>query len=222
MTWAQIGDGANLAASTVYRIAGLDRPTEQIRANTAAKILAVRPLETPDPALVPLYRVRRRLQALQALGWSLSEIGSRCGWNSRNLLAIVRDNTWRPREAVSAATFAKIDAAYHELSMALPPFNRSTSNVRNRAARNGWLPPLAWDNIDDPAERPRRGHTRTAKTDIDPVVIERMLAGDRVPMTTAERRAVVNTMRERGYSFLRIEARTGISKPERLVDRVAS
>lgn len=213
MTWDQIGDAAGVARSTVFRTAGLDRPTDRIRSSTAAKILAVRDME-PDPARVPLFRARRRLQALQCLGWSLAEIGERCGWSSQNLLAIIRDNTWRPRETVSAATFAKIARVYDELSMRVAPNDRYTSNVRNRARRLGYMPPLAWDDIDDPNEQPRGVHrtgedrTRT-KDDVDPVVVERVLAGDKLPTTKAEKFEITRRWTADGRSLNELERLTG-------------
>jgi hypothetical protein len=48
---------------------------------------------------------------------------------------------------------------YERLSMTLPPETTTAEKCdatrsRGIARRNGWLPPLAWNNIDDPSERP--------------------------------------------------------------------
>ena len=172
--------------------------------------------------LIPILGARRRLQALAALGWSNAEVARRMGMNSEHLPHLLRYATH-----IGQRNAARIAAVYDELSMQLPkPTTRhqkqAMSVARNRARRNGWPPPLAWNNIDDPDERPHeRREDRRTKTDVDHAVVERVLAGDRLPMTTAERREVVTRARAKGWSLLQIEERTGISKPERIVAEMA-
>lgn len=52
---------------------------------------------------------------------------------------------------------------YRQMSMTLPaldgPRERAVATrARAMAARNGWAPPLAWNNIDDPQEDPQNWH----------------------------------------------------------------
>jgi hypothetical protein len=97
----------------------------------------------------------RRIQALVALGWTVKELGERLG--SRTQLSVL---IYGAPAFIFPATAVKIAALYEELSMRLPPETTrgdkfKASRARNVARREGWPPPLAWDDIDDPAERPR-------------------------------------------------------------------
>jgi hypothetical protein len=155
----------------------------------------------------------RRIRALYALGWSGSEIGKRIG----------RSEEWtrhiESRTAVSTKTALTVADLYERLCMTIPD-SPYAERVRDMARARGCLPPLAWDNIDDPNERPRVVAQRyTPSTDLDPIAVERAMAGDRVRLTRAERFEVVTRLRRQGVSFLEIEARTVITKPERYIVR---
>lgn len=198
--WAGISD------SQVHRvIAG--GPEQRIYARTW---LALNTMRTQH--LVTPVGAQRRLRALAWLGWSPAMIAAECGLH-RDTISDIRDkgigSTAKTR-AVVAETFAR-------LSMRMPPADtvtqrRAVGLVRSVARRKGWAPPLAFDDIDDPSERPHGGRRRTPRSEVDPVVVERVLAGDRLPMTTAERREVVARARGLGWSELLIRERTGIAR----------
>lgn len=97
--------------------------------------------------IVSTLGTRRRIQALNALGWSNHEIAKRLGNDRSNLTRLIYGDT------MTIALAAKVAAVYEELSMRLPTGNtQAIANVRNRAAKRGFAPPLAWDDIDnDPA-----------------------------------------------------------------------
>lgn len=98
---------------------------------------------------VPAVGTRRRIQALRALGHSRAEIARAAGYADGDSYEYAMH-----AETITAATAAKIAAAYETLSMRLgsgPKANR----LRVLAARKGWAPPLAWDNIDNPDEVPK-------------------------------------------------------------------
>lgn len=91
---------------------------------------------------------KRRIQALVALGWSLSELDRKAGrgarW-ARNILL---------QETVYSTTIRQVHALYEQLCMTCPPetdrYERTAATAaRNRAKREGWAPPLAWDDIDN-------------------------------------------------------------------------
>lgn len=93
----------------------------------------------------------RRLRALACLGWSAAELAKRTGYSeihiSRTRRGINGDN-------VTVGFATTIRRIYDELSMT----KRDTHHGRKTMAvarKNGWLPPLAWDAIDDPQERPQ-------------------------------------------------------------------
>lgn len=137
----------------------------------------------------------RRLQALHALGWPIKHVMLMTGHNpeiGKKALRGEHDN-------FSAEVRRDIAELYERVAMTLPPTNvpagvkAAQARAKRRSAEAGWAPPLAWDNIDDPDERPaglgyreRRveGH---ASSECDPVVVMRLLQGDRIPSTRAER-----------------------------------
>jgi hypothetical protein len=64
------------------------------------------------------------------------------------------------RAYVLASTANHVADVYERLAMRFPPeTNRhekaAAARARNLATRMGWPPPLAWDDIDNPDEKPR-------------------------------------------------------------------
>src|SRR5690606_32536316 len=127
------------------------------RAETITKILAV-PVPTVDElaagAVVPSLGTRRRLQALATLGWSIDQLVQHTGLRDRQPLdrAIHGDTT-------SAGTARAIRDLYEQLWNTPPvPGNRfeqsTVTRTRNTATKNGWPPPAAWDDPDNPDEQP--------------------------------------------------------------------
>jgi hypothetical protein len=159
----------------------------------------------PDTVLVPVIGAARRVRALMALGWRHVDITEMIGRSSHHIAAA-------RHSSMLAGDWRLVAAAYDRMSTAVGP----SDNSRQRASKAGYFPPFAWDDIDDPTERPTTDGTRKHKGDIDQAVVRRVINGDRLPMTPAERVAVVNQMRAAGWSLVRIEQHTGITKPERL------
>lgn len=91
---------------------------------------------------------QRRVQALRALGHSKEAICAAGGWTDQSSLDYALRAT-----TITPATAKRVAAAYEALCMTLadgPKANR----MRLLAARKGWAPPLAWNDIDDPNEKP--------------------------------------------------------------------
>lgn len=162
------------------------------------------------PLMVPALGTQRRIQALVALGWTMQELDNHLGRSQGYLHNVLRN------DRVHTATAALVSGLYDRLCMVVPqgvPGVRTRQ--RNRARARGWAPPLAWDDIDDPTERPQLRHDGPRRrVDVDPVVVERLLAGERVPCTHAERVAVVEHYRATGRPLAELEHRFGW-KPER-------
>lgn len=98
---------------------------------------------------------RRRIQALQALGYSRRDIAEAAGYGRAHAaLKWALDG-----DAITAATALRIYTAYDGLCMTLAT-NPRAERVRKHAAARGWPPPLAWTDIDDPAEQPTDWHYR--------------------------------------------------------------
>ena len=93
----------------------------------------------------------RRIKALVAIGYTQADIAERIGWSPAHLSKLLDEDGM-----VSASTARTIDALYRQLCMTPGPSDRA----RQRAKKLGWAPPLAWDDIDDPAETPNIGAER--------------------------------------------------------------
>lgn len=102
------------------------------------------------PRLVPALGSQRRLDALALLGWSIRAIS-----DERPELLFSALRKVYTAQRVTAETAAKIDRAYRDLCMRRAPAGQSASRAINEALRRGAVPGLAWDDIDDPAERPK-------------------------------------------------------------------
>ena len=142
------------------------------------------------PRLVSPVGTVRRIQALQALGWSAREIGARVGRSDNWVHMIVRSPN------VTTTTADLVAKAYDELSMVVP-IGRYHTRCRNHARRLGYLPPLAWDDIDRDPEPPAALYSGP---DIDPVVVMRLLEGCRVKANAAEREEALAQWRADGGS----------------------
>ena len=114
-------------------------PSRRVRGRTARALLAVRPAPR-DGARVPARGTIRRLQALVALGWTQTELGRRLSWQVGNISRVCHGH----RDCVSARLARQVADLYEELSATPGPSKRA----RGTAARHGWAPPLAWDDID--------------------------------------------------------------------------
>lgn len=208
--------GAGMTARSVALAAGitdsivrdiLDNPDRTVRARTRDRILSVRPEHQPTPA-----SLARRIQALAALGWSCPVIAEIGNVNVDTIKAYRRGELPRVmREGPKVGILAAYDALH--MRAPVPADNRERGMVartRAFAARNGWAPPLAFDNIDDLNEHPH-GSTTTDPDVIDDAAIERTLAGDRVPLTRPERVEVIRRLAQRGLSDAEMGAVVGIS-----------
>lgn len=101
---------------------------------------------------------RRRLQALARVGWSFAELARRCELSRNGFLHIVGERNPRVRRFVAE----RVNELFAELWDVAPPSTPASIRRTIEAARQGWAPPAAWDNIDDPNETPADGY-RPAK-----------------------------------------------------------
>lgn len=138
------------------------------------------------PRKVDATGTRRRVQALVAIGWSTRELSAMVdkseGWIRQPLYG---------RQWVLTSTRDTIRDLYDRLHMTPGPSVRA----RNYAKRRGWVPPLEWDNIDDPQENPFDPDFQVL---VDEVLVQRALDGQRVKANTAEKREIVRQWLRRG------------------------
>lgn len=90
--------------------------------------------------LVDATGSKRRIRALQAIGWPTRLICAELGYTHRDALApLLYDAEW-----ITRSRAVKIAELYERLCMTPGPSNIT----RIRALRAGFAPPLAWDDID--------------------------------------------------------------------------
>lgn len=201
-------------------------PSRMVTASHAERILQLQPsLDLfADGAFVDARGTIRRLQALVAIGWSLAEIARRLGLIDRNVQRLLHE------KRVTASTAKKISAIYEQLWNAQPPTHTPTARAmvaraKARAKAAGWVPPLAWDDIDtDPAppdsavdELEQEPADRVDGPDADDLYVDEIavalaVRGEQVNLTREERHLAVTTLnRYRGYDDPTIAKMLGVS-----------
>lgn len=157
----------------------------------AVKILAVKPdIDTlQGGASVPSRGTVRRLQALIARGWSQSKLATRLGVNPTNFGSMLQ------RDRVLVSTHRAVVALFDELWDQVPPhvewrdkiaYTRTLKFAKTRR----WLPPLAWDDIDNDLEPPVPDDIGG----IDEMAVELAVSGEKVRLTGAERREAITRL----------------------------
>lgn len=111
-------------------------------------------IQNGEPLSIPRLGSQRRIQALMTLGWTHADIARACGLADRKS---VRRILCGGERGVYRKTASAIAAAYDAMSMAVPEMTSVRSRAKNMALRAGYAPPLAWNDIDDPNERPDLG-----------------------------------------------------------------
>jgi len=190
----------NIESALTERRAGHVR---KLGAKAAAMVLAG-DIAAGSAGFGPALGARRRLQALACHGFDTSRIQALSGIHFVTLAAIRRGATTQ----ISAAHHHTIVGLYEGLC---GQFGTSGA-ARARAARLGWVPPWAWDHIDDPGEHPAGGnalHVTRSDQILDQVAVARATAGDQVGLTVAERTAAITILAARGHSDAQIAALLG-------------
>lgn len=94
----------------------------------------------------------RRLRALMAIGYTQGQLAAELGVDQSWVSKLMRNSRGR----VNVDTHQRVVELYDRLSMT----PGASAQAREKAHRNGWPPPLAWDDdtIDDPDAQPARRH----------------------------------------------------------------
>jgi hypothetical protein len=128
---------------------------------------------------------RRRVQALAALGHTVVWQADQIGMNRAAMRVLLHRDT-----GVSARFARRISDLYDRYWNVIPARTQAASVARTVAARNGWLPPLAWDDdlIDLPDnelnDELRRRAEAMSGTELARCY-RAQLAGDRSPLIVA-------------------------------------
>ncbi|MFT4284318.1 MAG: helix-turn-helix domain-containing protein [Protaetiibacter sp.] len=156
---------------------------------------------------------RRRLQALTAIGWTQHRLGDALEVPARRVWQLLR------AERIQADTYRAIARVYETYWDVPAPTATARQRVaadaaRRLAVRNGWVPPLAWDDIDTDPQVPvvelDAGELDEGEL-VDEIAIELACAGERVALTARERELAHAQLEERGYSAKEIARTLGIA-----------
>lgn len=141
--------------------------------------------------------IRRRLQALTALGWTQEQIAKEVGCSRAAINKLMMLSYRR----VYSGTALRIKRAYDRLSMTPGPSNIS----RAKARQFGYLPPLAWDDdtIDNPTAKPNTAERDRDLT--DEVLVQRAMSGQSVKATKAERLEIIRRWSNAGRPINQLE-----------------
>lgn len=153
---------------------------------------------------IPGEGTRRRIRALRRIGWRIEDIAAAAGIphdTIKRLLATQRAGT-----TVRAGTAAAVAKAYDQLSMTLG----NHPHAARHAIRGDWPPPLAWDDdsIDDPDAKPYKARRKGADPElreVDPIVVERAMKGQRVKANDAERVEILRLWLDSGRTRTALE-----------------
>jgi len=145
-TYVQIAEAAGTSNWVPHKLAtgGARRLLEE----HLAAILAISLVPVESHRGVDGTGTFRRVEALQWMGWPMSDIGGRLGLKPYTL------TTLRSRgEPVSFRVALAVKVLFAELSHLRGPSKQTATKARAR----GYAPPAAWDDdtIDDPTARPR-------------------------------------------------------------------
>jgi hypothetical protein len=216
----RIAQLAGLSVSHIRQLAEYDcsgsPATQRVRPSTAAHVLRV---SIDSASRAPSSRVdatgtRRRLQALIAIGWPAELLADPLGRRPNSLLRSMTG------QSVTARTAYEVASLYERLWNTTPPRmtgeQRAVADAaRAHAAARGWLPPLAWDDIDTDPAPPKSTASPSWPHDMDEIAVERAVAGDNVSyddLTALEQQEVVRRLTARGSSIRDIAALLGTTK----------
>jgi hypothetical protein len=166
----------------------------------AAAVLAVE-LRPSTPSKLNAVGTARRIRALVAMGWTLAEQGRRLDMHNSHVWQLC----WQDLPTVTPAMAERIQGLFAELWDQPGPSRRA----RNLAVKHGWAPPLAWDDIDDPAAEPDRG--AVIDEAVDEVAVARAVRGERLRLNEAEEAEALRLGVERGEPLTRVSKRLGIN-----------
>jgi hypothetical protein len=140
MSQTMIAREAGVAQSAIsYVTTGRNKTCQ---ADVARRILTVRPHRFDGNAERPAIGSIRRVRALYSLGHGRADISTRSGLSIASI-SLLAEARWNVIDNKAATALAE---TYRQL------VHQRGTNWKNerRAAREGWAPPGAWDDIDNP------------------------------------------------------------------------
>lgn len=94
--------------------------------------------------MVPAAPSVRKVKALARLGHTFSDIAREAGYSGPAAITNMMKH-----DVIRATTEVRIEEVYRHLEMVVPYMSSHRRLVQQRAIAEGWLPPLAYDDIDE-------------------------------------------------------------------------
>lgn len=130
-------------------------PRKQINKEFEAKLLAVTVDLAPGATVDDLGSIRR-LKALVAMGWSQHRLAELLDMESTNLGRIIHGDRFEIRLSTARRIAEIFDARWDKTPPATTRFERAgVTRAKEYAKAHGWVTAAAWDDIDDPTEKPK-------------------------------------------------------------------
>lgn len=157
MGYKRIAVKAGISKNTLSRIlyGGTGRPAPATtRYDIAQRLLAVE-LDIAPGVRVEATGMVRRVQALVALGHTITSIAEAIGWTVQNFSPVLHQAAVPYTRRVESRTADAVTRLYDQWSM-VRPTGPGADRARAYAAQRGWAPPLAWDDeqLDDVCATP--------------------------------------------------------------------
>lgn len=163
------------------------------------KILAVQATfdNIADGARIDSTGTARRIGAMVVAGRTLREIAERLGAEESNLGRILR------RPLVRADTARAVHQLYREWAFTMPPQDterqrQNYKRARALARKRGWMGAFAWENIDDPTEKPKHRVGAKAKREFDEIAVQELMDGRPVQAHFLDKREAARRLLDRG------------------------
>ncbi len=142
-TYPEIAAAAGVDRRTVHNI--MTGYVAHVHQRTATTIVGLRPADAPNR--VPGIGTCRRIQALALMGWPITWTGREVGMRGSQVNELMAGR----RKRIPRAQAEAVKALFEKRWMTPGP----SVQARTVALRNGWVPALAWDDIDNPDEKPQ-------------------------------------------------------------------
>jgi hypothetical protein len=207
---AAIASATGITADSAHRIVASDRVGSRV-ALTRPTANAILNAGTPTAGHIGAHGATRRMQALAVMGHSLAPIAALTGLPSMTLSVIRSGGV----ATTSPGNHTAVAAAFRQLAMK----RGESGHTKARAARLGWVGPLAWDDIDDPAAVPVGAPDDPTEV-LDDIAIDLAVQGRlRTTLSVPERHAAVTRLAALGHNDTEIAARVHVSAKTVLGDR---
>lgn len=172
VTQEQVGAAAGVSVATLIRAAKENRMTSA--AADAIMAISVPDVDRNEPPGTAVVTAGEKLRTLVADGWTLVQIAQAAGLSERAIYQQIHQQV-----PPAPSTIQAIGRVYDQLIDNDPGDGHIAARARLRAERAGWQPST-------PPQPP--------EADIDDVAVERVVAGDRLPLRPAEQHTVLTRL----------------------------